>query len=147
MDTTSSSLPPHSVPKMEARFYYAGLPSCPVLVYRTSTTPWKQPTGPDELKELRPVYDHKIRDVWEALGPRVFECLDSKQVKWTSVDIVCFKFAKDGEPPGPVVIWIGVMPQSLSGEDAHTAAIGCLQLLKLFQLTDVEVEFRESIRW
>jgi hypothetical protein len=100
-----------------------------------------------ELKELRPVYNHEIQNVWDILGPKVMDCLDSNQVMWTSVDIV--RFAKGKEPPGPVVLWIGVKPQSVSGEDAHIAAIGCLQLLELFQLTDVEVEFRESVvvRW
>ncbi|KAF8326997.1 uncharacterized protein EI90DRAFT_3226658 [Cantharellus anzutake] len=136
MDTTSSSSPPYSVSKLEARFYYAGLLSSPVLVYRTSTTPWKPPTGPEayrELKELKPVFNHGI----------VCDYLDSEQITWTSVDVV--RFAKVGETPGPVVLWIGVVPQSLSGEDAHTAAVGCLQLLESSQLTDVEVEFRESI--
>jgi hypothetical protein len=145
-DTTSSSSPPHSVSKPEARFYYAGLPSSPVLVYRTSTTPWKQPTGPEayrELKELKPVFNHEIVNVWGVLGPKVCDCLDLEKVTWSSVDVV--RFAKVGEAPGPVVLWIGVMPQSLSIEDAHTAAIGCLQLLESCQVTDVEVEFRESV--
>ncbi|KAF8959249.1 hypothetical protein BDZ97DRAFT_1761585 [Flammula alnicola] len=145
-DATSSSSPPHSVSQLEARFYYAGLPSSPLLVYRTGITPWKRPTGPEayrELKELKPVFNHEIVNVWGVLGPKVCDCLDSEQVRWTSVDVV--RFAKVGEAPGPVVLWIGVMPQSLSGEDAHTAAVGCLQLLESFQLTDVEVEFRESI--
>jgi hypothetical protein len=76
------------------------------------------------------------------LGPKVLNRLDSKQVTWTSVDIV--RFAKVGKAPGPVVLWIGI-PQSLSGADAHTATISCLLLLKSFELTDVEVEFRESV--
>ena len=143
---THSSLLPHSVTKQEATSYYAGLPSSPILVYRSSTTPWKRPTGPEaylERKELKPVFNQKLVNIWHVLGPKVCDCLDSKQVMWTSVDIV--RFAKVGEAPGPIVLWIGVMPQSLSSEDAHTAAIGCLQCLELFQLTDVEVEFRESI--
>jgi hypothetical protein len=37
------------------------------------------------------------------------------------------------------------MPHSLSDEDAHTAAIGCQELLESYKITDVEVEFRESI--
>lgn len=47
--------------------------------------------------------------------------------------------------PGPVVLWRGVTPLSLSDEDAHTAAAGCLQFLESFRLTDVEVELRESV--
>ncbi|KAF8327470.1 uncharacterized protein EI90DRAFT_3224556 [Cantharellus anzutake] len=145
-DATSSSSPPPSVSKLEARFYYAGLLSSPILVYRTSTTPWKRPTGPEayrELKELKPVFNHGIVNVWGVLGPKVCDCLDSQQVTWTSVDVV--RFAKVGETPGPVVLWIGVMPQSLSGEGAHIAAVGCLQLLESSQLTDVGPKLLKSV--
>jgi hypothetical protein len=61
--TTSSASPPYSVSKPEAMWYYSGLPSNPLLVYRTGTTPWKQPTGPEAyrvLKEVKPVFGHEI---------------------------------------------------------------------------------------
>jgi hypothetical protein len=35
--------------EMEAKLYYAGLPSKPVLVARTGI-PWEAPTGPEENK-------------------------------------------------------------------------------------------------
>jgi hypothetical protein len=38
-----------------------------------------------------------------------------------------------------------VTPKSLSDEDAHTAAFGCLDILKWFDIADVDVEFRESV--
>ena len=53
---------------MESKFYYAGLPSAPILVARSSTTPWEAPTGPEAYnrrKELRVVGNHAIKDVWE----------------------------------------------------------------------------------
>ncbi|KAI1787627.1 hypothetical protein LXA43DRAFT_895905, partial [Ganoderma leucocontextum] len=108
--------------------------------------PWEKPTGPEAyrvLKEARPVFDHRIATVWDDLGPKVPDYLDSVGVKWTSVDVV--RFAKVGEDPGPVVLWIGVKPQSLSREDARAAAVGCLGLLKEFEIADVDVEFRESV--
>lgn len=145
-DATSSSLPTYSVSKLEAKFYYAGLPSNPVLVYRTGTTLWTPPTGPEayrELKEVKPVFGHEIVTVWGELGPKVCDCLDAVRVTWTSVDVV--RFAIVGKAPGPPVLWIGVMPRSLSGEDAHTAAVGCQKLLESYKITDVEIEFRESI--
>ncbi|KAI0247212.1 hypothetical protein BJV78DRAFT_953540 [Lactifluus subvellereus] len=135
----------------EAMFYYSGLCSSPRLVYRTSaeTTPWTMPTGPEayrQLKELRPVFGHKLNAVWTTdLGPKVCQLLDSKGVLWTSIDVVRFIKVRKGETVGPVVLWIGVAAESLSGEDAHTSANGCLDLLKEFDITDVEVEFRESI--
>jgi hypothetical protein len=48
---------------MEANFYYAGLPSAPLLVARTGTTSWKARTGPEayrEVKELRTVGNHAL---------------------------------------------------------------------------------------
>jgi len=95
------------------------------------------------LKEVKPVFNHKIATVWGDLGPKVCNCLDSVRVTWTSVDVV--RFAIVGKSPGPPVLWIGVKPQSVSGEDAHTAAVGCQDLLKSYKITDVEVEFRESV--
>lgn len=145
-DATSPTSPPYLVSKLEAQFYYAGLPSNPLLIYRTGTTPWKRPTGLEayrELKEIKPVFSHGIVAVWGDLGPKICTCLDSMRVKWTSVDVV--RFAKVGKAPGPPVLWIGVLPQSLTGEDAHSAAIGCQDLLGSYEITDIEVEFRESI--
>ncbi|KAG8952880.1 hypothetical protein FRC04_003329 [Tulasnella sp. 424] len=144
---TSSSSSPYSVSKAEREFYYLGLCSSPKLVYRTGTTPWKKPTGPEaypQLKELRPVFGHKLNIVWKDLGPKVYQLLDSQGVLWTTIDAV--RFLKVGEEAvGPVVLWIGVAPETLCAEDARTAANGCLDLLKEFDITDIEVEYRESI--
>ncbi|KAI9450878.1 hypothetical protein BJY52DRAFT_1206074 [Lactarius psammicola] len=116
-------------------FNTRGLYSSPRSVYRTGTTPWTKPTGPEaqrNLKELRPVFSHKLNTAWKDLGPKVRDLLDSQGVGV-------------GEVVGPVVLWIGVAPETLCGEDAHTSANGCLDLLKEFDITDVEVEYRESI--
>ncbi|TFY61336.1 hypothetical protein EVG20_g7095 [Dentipellis fragilis] len=119
MSSTSAS-DPYSVSELEAKWYYAGLPSSPRLVYRTGSTPWTAPSGLEAfrvLKELRPVFGHKINTVWEEhLANKVIGCLNSVNVEWTSIDIV--RFAVVGEAPGPVVLWIGVVPASLSGTDA-----------------------------
>ena len=144
----STSSPQYSVSKPEAMWYYSGLPSSPRLVYRTGPTPWAKPTGLEayrELKELRPVFGHKLNTVWKGVGPKVRNILDSIGVLWTTIDVVRFVKVGEGEAVGPVVLWIGVAPETLCGEDAHTAAHGCLDLLEEFKITDVEVEYRESI--
>jgi hypothetical protein len=140
--------PPYAASNAEAMFYYSGLCSGPRLVYRTGTTPWNLPTGPEAyrvLKELRPVFGHKLNVVWNELGPKVCQLLDSQGVLWTSIDVVRFIKIKWGETVGPVVLWIGVGRETLFGEDAYNSANGCLELLKEFGITDVEVEYRESI--
>ena len=146
--SNSTPSPPYSVSLAEATFYYSGLYGSPKLVYRTGPTPWSMPTGPEAYsvsKELRPVFGHKLNDVWKDLGPKVCQLLDSHAVLWTSIDVVRFLKIARGEVVGPVVLWIGVAPETLLGEVAHASANGCLDLLKEFGIDDVEVEFRESI--
>lgn len=70
----------YSVSEAEAKFYYAGLCSSPRLVYRTGTTSWRKPTGPEayrQLRELRPVFGHKLNTIWKDVGPKVCQILDS----------------------------------------------------------------------
>ena len=45
---------------------------------------------------------------------------------------------------GPVAIWIGVLPESTSATSAHNAAQDVLALLNDYQITDVDIDFRES---
>ncbi|KAL6303779.1 hypothetical protein BKA93DRAFT_898944 [Sparassis latifolia] len=148
----SSSLTLPSPPsEMEAKFYYAGLPSAPALVARTSTTPWEAPTGPEayrKLKELRAVGNHALKEAWEGnLALKLHALLDSMKVKWTSTDIV--RIGNSGESSAPVILWIGVMPASLSGDDGAVVASKCRELLVEYDIVDVDVEIRESVvtRW
>ena len=46
---------------------------------------------------------------------------------------------------GPVTIWIGVSPDTTSTTAAHSAAEDVLALLKDYQTTDVDADFRESV--
>ena len=130
--------------------YYHGLPSAPMLVARTGTTPWIDPPGPEAYlpyKELRPVGKHAVSAVWEDnLALRLHALLDSMQVKWTSTDIVRIGIPKDKpEDTFPVILWIGVMPKSLSGEVGSDVASQCQDLLLGYGITDVDVEIRESV--
>jgi hypothetical protein len=69
----------------EALSYYAGLPSQPVLIYRTGKEQWSAPRGPEayrRLKELLPVFAHPIARVWnEDLGWKVVSIMDAHQVR------------------------------------------------------------------
>ncbi|KAK7447030.1 hypothetical protein VKT23_014243 [Stygiomarasmius scandens] len=145
---SSSPTLPSPPSEMEVKFYYAGLPSSPVLVARTDA-PWKAPTGPEAyrvIRELRPVGNHalKLHEVWEDnLAFKLHALLDSMQVKWTSTDVV--RIGNVDESFAPVVLWIGVMPTSLSGDDGVVVAFKCQELLGEYDITDVEVEIRESV--
>ncbi|KAG8729944.1 hypothetical protein FRC10_003284 [Ceratobasidium sp. 414] len=134
-------------------FYYSGIsPTPPKLVYRTgnSKMPWVKPTGLEsyrKLKQARGVFGHKLNLIWDAVGPLVRDLLNARKVAWTSIDVARFITDGDGDEEirGPVVIWVGVRPDSLQGEDAFNAGNDILHLLASFDVDDVEVEYRESI--
>ncbi|KAK7030280.1 hypothetical protein VNI00_014297 [Paramarasmius palmivorus] len=143
-DKSPSTLSPLS--KQEAEFYYRGLSSSPVLVARTSTAPFTVPKGFDaygKRKELRPVGDHPLKEVWEDnLARKVYTYLDSKKVQWTSIDVV--RIGEVEDPIPPVILWIGIKPASLSGYEGLYVAFKCKEFLIEHRITDVEVEIRES---
>lgn len=93
-------------------------------------------------KEARPISIHPIAQVWRKLGRQIYEYFDAIGIKWTSIDPV--RFAEVNKDAGPLFIWVGVMPQTLSRKDAENAAIRCKHILEQFQITGVEIAFRES---
>jgi hypothetical protein len=84
-------------------WYYAGLASCPKLVYRTGKKAWIKPTGPEayrQLKELRAVFGHKINVAWPDLG-KVRDLVNSHKIRWTSIDVARFLIAETEKSPAP----------------------------------------------
>jgi hypothetical protein len=142
---TTPSSPPH-LSDTEARLYYYGLHSKPVLVARTGSTPWEVPTGLEAYpreRQLGVVGSHGISKVWQILGPKVRDILDKGQVDWTSIDPVRIGYVD--ELPGPVVIWIGINPDSqVSYKVNYDTAVQCKELLIDHDIKDVEVEMRKS---
>jgi hypothetical protein len=144
---------PYLVSKYEAMHYYAGIsPTPPKLVWRTGSSkyPWVKPKGPEAcriFKEIRGVFGHKLNAVWKAVGPLVRDVLKTHKVRWSSIDVARFITIEEGDEKirGPVVIWVGVYPDSLLGEVAYKAANDILDLLARYKIDDVEVEYRESI--
>lgn len=152
----SSSASPQVPSQQERKFYYFGLQTAPVLVARTSTTPWEAPpsgtdTGSDtnpeayaRRKVVRLVGDHPTKHLWGGeLEPKLHTLLDSMEVKQTDVDIIRIGF--DGEPPlsAPVILWIEVIPGSLASSDGITVAQKCRKILEDYGINDVDVEIHE----
>jgi hypothetical protein len=132
-----------SYPGAFSDFY--GLPTNPVSVYKTGND-WPVRRGPEAQrvpKEARPVCNHPIQDVWPKLGERVYTFLDSLNVKWSTIDPV--RFAEEGGEAGPLYLWVGVVPKSLSFEGAKAAADGCKKILTFAHFPDIEIAFRESV--
>jgi len=89
---------------------FYGLPSNSTCIYRTGNE-WPVPQGPEAQqvpREVQPVFNHHLQDVWPALHIKVYEFLDSARALWTTIDPVYF--AKEGrKETSPVYLWIGVI--------------------------------------
>jgi len=131
---------------MEAKHYYHGLYSKPVLIARTGSNAWVVPSGPEAYlrpKELGAVSDPALSEIWEGvLAFRIHELLEANTVRWTSTDVVRIGFV--GECAAPVIVWIGVTPDTLSHQDGQIVANACKELLALHNINDIEVEIREA---
>lgn len=130
----------------EARAYYHGLKSNPPLLARSSsiTTPYDDS---ETLKELRPVGNHALSGgVWEKdHAPHVLRLLEDQKVLFTSVDVVRIAFDEEPSASAPVILWIGVVPKTLSPTEALSVALMCKGYLEQKDIMDVEVELRESV--
>jgi hypothetical protein len=91
---------------------------------------------------LDPLYDDRRRSFQEGRGRRSAEDEEEGEGEGES------EGEEEGEAKkpvvGPVTIWIGVFPESTSATAAHDAAQDVLALLKDYQITDVDIDFRES---
>ena len=130
----------------QVRGYYYGLPSRPMFVASTINEVWAPPTSLEAYmptKELRPVGEHKIIEFWEAgLADQVIARLTAMKVDWTSLDVV--RIGIVGNSSAPIILWIGVTPKSLSGENGRTIAFEAREVLYNSGINDIEVEIRES---
>ncbi|KAN0135417.1 hypothetical protein V8E53_006696 [Lactarius tabidus] len=137
---------PYPPSPVEAKYFYYGMPSQPLLVARSSANVWVEPTGPEAYllpKESSPLGLHPLQEIWEAtVGPAMIDYLDSKGVKCTSLDPVRMGYA--GECSPPAIVWIGVLPGSLSAEDGVEVATHCKSILSASNINDVHVDIRES---
>ncbi len=87
--------------------------------------------------------DHAINDVWEDdLAPKIHVILDTKEVEWTSTDVVRIGYVN--EPSAGVILWIGVKPGSLSYRVGIDVTLQCKQLLLDYSINDVDVEIHQS---
>jgi len=96
-----------------------------------------------KLKALGTAGSHPLRKTWDDdLGSKVKALPDSMEVKYTSIERL--RIGRE-ERFVPVVLWIGVSPGYLSGEYGAVVTSDCHKLLVEHDLTDVEVEIRESV--
>ena len=144
----------------------------PKLIFRTSKDVFIAPSGPEQdprLMRLRPVYEHHQLgkdDLWATIRSKVVELLGRRNIQHSTVDLVRFSWVEESEdveeneededvdtkvaPYGtvvttPVTIWVGVLPDTLTGEVAFHSSNDILDLLKEHGISDVDVAYRESV--
>ncbi|KAI6100522.1 hypothetical protein F5141DRAFT_1009288, partial [Pisolithus sp. B1] len=129
-----------------AAYDFYGTPSGALCVYKNGDA-WPVRTGPESqriIREARGVHGHPMQATWCELGERVYTLLDDKRVRWTSIDPLAF--AEVGKKTfSPLLIWIGVEPESLTYELANTVAEAITFLLTEAGFSGFEIGFRESI--
>ncbi|KDQ10865.1 hypothetical protein BOTBODRAFT_471103 [Botryobasidium botryosum FD-172 SS1] len=146
VSSTNSPTFPSPPSEIEAKYYYAGLSSLPTLIARTSTTPWEMPITQGALKEVHPIGNHapKLKEAMKgSLAPQLHALLGSMGVKWRHIEVVRIGHVEDYYPL--TILMIGVPPASLSGHDGVGVVLKCRELLKDYDITDVEVEIYESV--
>ncbi|KAF8982633.1 hypothetical protein BDQ17DRAFT_1262040, partial [Cyathus striatus] len=57
----------------------------------------------------------------DGLSQKFANLLEAKKVNWNSMDVVIMRYLDEEESSNdaPVVIWIGIVPSSLSGDDGQ----------------------------
>lgn len=89
------------------------------------------------------------RDLWTDHRFKCVKLLDQRNIRHSSVDLVRFTWLEDIEDEAvyttPVTIWVGVLPDTLTGEVAFHSSEDILELLREHGITDIEVAYRESV--
>ena len=149
----------HAPSEYEKFSYYNGIAGNnddhPDLVYRSDylTRPFSKPGGRFPhipVKSVRGVFGTRLNGVWDVVGLKIRDTMKAKKVNWSSIGLA--RFYTHGPPGeedmgslGPVVIWMGVPPGSMSAETAHEVSQEFLAILLENQVNDVVVEWREAV--
>lgn len=136
--------------ELERKCYYYGIPSGAPLVARSSTFVWEETSWPDGSPKKKWLYSIPKRYLesghWEAAMKESMTVLNSKGVEWTTIDLLGIGYNEE-EPERLPILWVGVKPNSLSGEDGVQAAIECKKVVDKYGLIDVHCEICESEVW
>ena len=136
----SSQLTDH-YPAAYKDFY--GKPSGAPCIYKSGPA-WPKGEGLSLIREGRPVYGHPIAPSWLKIGSEMCEFLNSRSIMWTSIDPIAFANAGEKSPFCPLLMQIGVKPESLLYDATVAAAKAIKGILSLAGFPDIEVAFRES---
>ncbi|KAF5537902.1 hypothetical protein FPHYL_12674 [Fusarium phyllophilum] len=136
--------------RKESRGYYSGLPGCPNLVVRSTTTPWNGPVYDTDVYEriLDPVEKHAVVPLWnDSAGSLRCQILHAvEDIDWNAIDILrCGStHFKDRHLVRPVILFVSIEPESTTWLNGRAVALKCRDVLREHGINDVEVEIKES---
>jgi hypothetical protein len=82
---------------------------------------------------------------------KTVKLLDQRNIQHSSVELARFRWDEQNDDGGRksvtsrITIWIGVLPDTTSGEAAFDSSRDILSLLAQHEIDDVEVAYRESV--
>lgn len=115
--------------------------------------------------QLFPPCENPVLDLWDTICSEVACLFDKREIKYSSVNLVRFRWVekkediKDDEDVSintvvdpcktevitPLTIWVGVLPDILTGEVAFLSSKDILALLEDRGIFDVDIAYCESV--
>ncbi|KAI0292289.1 hypothetical protein BC826DRAFT_1019683 [Russula brevipes] len=122
-------------------------PSRAPCIYKSGLT-WEVRTGPEEqgiIREPRTVCRPDLAPVWVSIVQQIIAYLDSMDINFTCINP--FAWANKGEKEllCDFLLSVGVIPRSLTHDDAVAAAVGVKAILAKSGLPEAEVAFIEMV--
>jgi hypothetical protein len=120
-------------------------PSKAGCVYKSGPA-WEVREGPEEQgirREPRTVCRPDIVPVWSATLKKIISCLDDLGVDQTCINPFAWANEGDKKPFCPLLLTVGVRPESLAYQLAVSAAEAVKMILASIDLAEVEVAFQE----
>ncbi|PPR01623.1 hypothetical protein CVT24_005848 [Panaeolus cyanescens] len=148
---------PNLLSRFEMHFwYYNGISPGPPLLWRSDfdTNPFPTPAPGDDhsftipKKSVRPVFGTRLSEVWDTVVTQILALVKSRGIKIRFMLPVRFLTVVDDNDDkgtyGPVVVWIGVPPDTSTPAALRDATPDILLILKDAQVTDAVVEWYEE---
>ncbi|KAK0716070.1 hypothetical protein B0H67DRAFT_645743 [Lasiosphaeris hirsuta] len=138
---------PTEISEEEKTNYYLGLPCCPRLVARSDfpAVKWENPWIDHHPvhKELETIGKHDIVDKFnDSLAQEIIGCLTG--VDEAIIDVLRIGTIMGSRSTYPVILWIGVKPDSLCSRKGLDVAYNCRAVLIRAGIHNVHCEIRET---
>ncbi|KAJ8517849.1 hypothetical protein ONZ45_g5000 [Pleurotus djamor] len=148
---------PDLISEFESYFWYHGISGDPPkLLWRSDleTNPFSIPAPETHfikipIKSIHGVFGTRLNAVWCYVAPQILDLLKDRAIRYSSLTTARFAIVEDGKEEkerfGPIVVWIGVPPNSASVTTLGDATPAILRIHNDAQVTDVVVEWYEEV--